>query len=190
MTKYFKIFKLTAYNKRALIGGIIAAIFTGLGAFALGNVSGYEARELIKSSISGFNMLCNTVILASATILALLLTLISVSSSTKTSLNKTHYKHVILIAKIDTVVFVAAMIIFQFFNLPVTEADSVPNEWFTYIYYTTLIVSSILSGGIISVVLMLYNAVTSIIKVVGLGIEDHPILLKEDDDNEKSEKNN
>nr|WP_262904428.1 hypothetical protein [Polaribacter porphyrae] len=179
-----KIFKLSNYNKRALIGGIIAAIFTGFGAFALGSISGYEAKELIKSSLSGFIMLCNTIVLASATILALLLTLISVSSGTKTNLNKSHYKHVILIAKIDTIVFVAAMIIFQFFNLPVTESENVPTEWYAYIYYSTLVISSILSGGLISVVLMLFNAVTSIIKVVGLGIEDHPILLKKEDEQE------
>lgn len=177
-----QVFKLSNYNKRALIGGIIATVFTGFGAYALGSISGYEAKELIKSSLSGFHMLCNTVVLASATILALLLTLMSVSSGTKSNLNKSHYKHIILIAKIDTVVFVAAMIIFQFFNLPVTEAENVPSEWYTYIYYTSIIVSSILSGGLISVVLMLYNAVTSIIKVVGLGKEDHPIILKEEDD--------
>lgn len=180
----FKFLNLSNYNKRALIGGVIATIFTGIGAFALGNLSGYEAKELIRSSLPGFNTLCNTIVLASATILALLLTLISVSSGSKSKLNKSHYKHIILIAKIDTVVFVAAMIIFQFFNLPVTEADNVPSEWYTYIYYATLIISSILSGGLISVVLMLFNAVVSIIKVVGLGIEDHPLLQGDDENND------
>ena len=181
-----KFLKLSNYNKRALFGGIIATIFTGLGAFALGSISGYEAKQLIKSSLPGFNMLCNTIVLASATILALLLTLISVSSASKSKLNKSHYKHIILIAKIDTIVFVAAMIIFQFFNLPVMEAENVPSSWYTYIYYSTLVVSSILSGGLISVVLMLFNAVASIIKVVGLGIEDHPLIEKEEqlEDNE------
>ena len=179
-----QIFKEKNYNKRALIGGVIAAIFTGLGAFALGSLSGYEAKELIKSSLSGFIMLSNTIVLASATILALLLTLVSVSSGSKSKLDNKHYKHVILIAKLDTVVFVAAMIIFQFFNLPVTEADNVPNNWYTYIYYSTLIISSILSGGLITVVLMLYNAVTNIIRVVGLGEEDHPLVANDKEANE------
>ena len=178
-------FKLSQYNKRALFGGLFAAIITGLGAFSLGNLSGYEAKELIKSSLPGINMLCNTIVLASATILALLLTLLSVSSSTKSKLNKNHYKHVLLIAKIDTIVFVVAMIVFQLLNLPVTEAENVPNNWYTYFYYISLGLSSILSGGLITVVLMLFNAVSSIIKIVGLGIKDHPLLIND----EKSEDN-
>ena len=175
---------LTKYNKRALYGGIIAAIITGVGAYFMGNISGYEAKILIKSSLPGINTLCNTIVLASATILALLLTLLSVSSSTKSKLTSEHYKHVLLIAKIDTVVFVVAMIVFQLLNIPITEAENVPSTWYTSIYYISLALSSLLSGGLISVVLMLFNAVSSIIKIVGLGIEDHPLIFKEDEEDE------
>tara|TARA_R110002049_G_scaffold146495_3_gene309169 strand:- start:988 stop:1533 length:546 start_codon:yes stop_codon:yes gene_type:complete len=178
--------KLTQYNKRALFGGVIAAIITGMGAYLMGNISGYEAKILIKSSLSGFNTLSNTIVLASATILALLLTLLSVSASSKSKLTAEHYTHVLLIAKIDTIVFVAAMIMFQLFNIPITEADNVPSSWYSTLYYSSLGISSILSGALISVVLMLYNAVNSIIKIVGLGINDHPLIYKENEkDKEK-----
>lgn len=174
--------KLTQYNKRALYGGIIATLITGTGAYLLGSLSGYEAKILIKSSLPGINTLCNTIVLASATILALLLTLLSVSSGTKSKLKEEHYRHVLLIAKIDTIVFVSAMIVFQILNIPITEADNVPNTWYSMIYYISLGISSILSGALISVVLMLYNAVTSIIKIVGLGLSDHPLIYQEDDE--------
>ncbi|WP_299671300.1 hypothetical protein [uncultured Polaribacter sp.] len=180
--------KLTAYNKRAFLGGIISTIIMGLGAYSLGSISGYEAKELIESSISGTNMLCNTIALASATILALLLTLLSISSSSKSKLNKDHYKHVLLIAKIDTIVFVTAIIAFQLLNIPVTQADNVPTAWYTYIYYISLIISAVLSGGLISVVLMLFNTVSSIIKIVGLGKEDHPLIHKENNEDKGEEK--
>lgn len=174
--------KLTQYNKRALFGGVVAAFITGFGAYALGNISGYEAKSLITSSLPGINTLCNTIVLASATILALLLTLLSISSSTKSKLSSEHYKHVLLIAKIDTIVFVVAMIVFQLLNIPVTEADNVPSSWYSTFYYVSLGLSAILSGGLISVVLMLFNAVSSIIKIVGLGVDDHPLIYREDDD--------
>lgn len=177
---------INKYNKRALWGGIIAAIITGGGAFFLGSLSGYEAKSLIKSSLPGINTLCNTIVLASATILALLLTLISVSSGTDSKLKNEHYHHVLLIANIDTIVFVAAMIVFQVLNIPITEAENVPSSWYSVIYYTSLFLSAILSGGLISVVLMLYNAVTSIIKIVGLGIDDHPLINNEDLEDEDS----
>jgi hypothetical protein len=179
--------KLTKYNKRALYGGIVATIITGIGAFILGNLSGYEAKVLIKSSLPGINTLCNTIVLASATILALLLTLLSVSSGSKSKLKDDHYTQVLRIAKIDTAVFIVAMICFQLFNLPITEADDVPSTWYATIYYITLGMSAILSGALISVVIMLYNAVVNIIKIVGLGITDHPLIYSDDDDKNKTD---
>ncbi len=173
---------LTRYNKRALAGGIIAAIITGTGAFLLGNISGYEAKDLIQTSLPGINTLCNTIVLASATILALLLTLLSISSGTESRLKEVHYIQVLRIAKIDTTVFIVALITFQILNIPLTEADNVPSSWFTTIYYVTLGLSSLLSGALISVVLMLYNAVVNIIKIVGLRQSDNPLIHTEDDE--------
>ncbi|WP_034258301.1 hypothetical protein [Altibacter lentus] len=174
--------RLTTYNKRALFGGIFATIVTGTGAFLLGNLSGYEARDLLASSLPGINTLCNTIALASATILALLLTLLSISSGSKSKLKKAHYKHVLRIARIDTAVFIVALVTFQVLNIPFSEADNVPNNWFVTIYYISLGVSALLSGALISVVLMLYNAVTSIIRVVGLEEDEHPLIYKDDED--------
>ena len=181
--------KISIHNKRAVSGGVFASIIVGFGAFILGNISGYEAKVLLEASLPGINTLCNTIVLASATILALLLTLLSLSSNSKSKLTKDHYKHVLIIAKIDTIVFVASMIIFQLFNIPIAEADNVPRSWFTIIYYSSLGLSALLSGGLISVVLMLYSTVSSIIKIVGLGISDHPLVFSEDkDDSETSNK--
>lgn len=48
--------------------------------------------------------------------------------------------------------------------------------WYITLYYVSLGVSSLLCGALISVVLMLYNAVVNIIKVVGLGETDNPLV--------------
>lgn len=180
--------KLTKYNQRALYGGIFAAFITGIGAYFLGSLSGYEAKILIKTSLPGINTLCNTIVLASATILALLLTLLSVSSGSKSKLKDDHYTQVLRIARIDTAVFIVAMICFQLFNLPITEADDVPSNWYATIYYISLGMSSILSGALISVAIMLYNAVVNIIKIVGLGEKDHPLIFKDKKEGKKSKK--
>ncbi|WP_010182375.1 hypothetical protein [Aquimarina agarilytica] len=168
--------KLEKYHKQALIIGVFAAFISSLGTLALGNLSGYEAKELIKSSLPGINVLCNTIVLASATILALLLTLLGLSSSSTNKLKKSHYYHVLAIAKLDTIVFVVSMLVFQLLNIPITESESVPNSWFKIVYYISLISASILSGSLISVVIMLYTAVRNIITIVGLGKEDHPLI--------------
>lgn len=173
--------KLSVYTKRAILGGSISLITIIVGSLIMGNLSGYEAKVLIGKSISGLNTLCNTIALASATILALLLTLLSLSSGSNNKLKKDHYRHVLMIAKVDTAVFIAAVIAFLLFNLPITESDSVPTNWYSSIYYISLAFSSILSASLIVVVLMLYNTVVNIIKIVGLGQKDHPLMIDEDE---------
>lgn len=176
-------------NKKAIYGGIMATLFSGLGVFLLGNVSGYEAKQLLSTSLRGIDMLCNTIILASATILTLLLTLLSISSGTKSEIKEEHYGMVKNIAKLDTVLFITGLILFQLFNIPITESDSVPTGWFEIIYWATLISTSILSGMMIVVILMLYNTVTNIIQIVGIG-KDHQLILDDesrDEDEEEKE---
>lgn len=174
--------KFSIYTKRALLGGGISLLVITTGTFLLGHLSGYEAKVLIKNSIDGLNTLCNTIALASATILALLLTLLSLSSSSSSKLKEEHYRHILLIAKVDTSVFVASVMAFLLLNLPITESDSVPGNWFSTIYYISLAISSVLSSALIVVVLMLYNTVANIIKIVGLGDKNHPLAVQEEED--------
>ncbi len=165
-------------NKKAIYGGIVATLFTGLGVFLLGQLSGYEAKQLINSSHQGLNMLCNTIILASATILTLLLTLLGISTGTDSRLKSEHYYQVLDIAKLDTILLIGSLIMFQLFNIPITKADNVPISWYSNVYWFSLILSSILSGIMITVVLMLYSTVTNIIHIVGLK-NDHRLITKE-----------
>lgn len=174
--------KISGYTKRAFIGGLISLGFIGLGTLMLGNLSGYEAKVLIKSSLTGLNTLCNTIVLASATILALMLTLLGVSSGTNSKLKNDHYMHIMQIAKLDTAIFIASLLFFLVFNLPVTESDNIPENYFDVIYYVTIAVSAILSSALIVVVLMLYNTIINIIKIIGLGRTDHPLIQREEDD--------
>lgn len=170
-------------NKKALYGGVVATMFTGLGVFLIGQVSGYEAKQLILSSHEGINMLCNTIILASATILTLLLTLLGISTGTESKLKSEHYYQVLDIAKIDTVLLVGTLVMFQLFNIPIIEADKVSVEWYSTIYWISLILSSILNGTMITVVLMLYTTITNMIHIVGL--KSNHRLISEEEEKEK-----
>lgn len=174
--------KISIYTKRAVLGGFISLAIILSGTLLLGKLSGYEAKILIRHSLAGMHTLCNTISLASATILALLLTVLGISSSSKSKLKKDHYRHILQIAKLDTIVFVASVITFLIFNLPITESDNVPYNWFNFVYYISLAISSILSSLLIMVVLMLYNTIVNIINIVGLDITDHPLVRKKEDD--------
>jgi hypothetical protein len=160
-------------NKRSIYGGVATFLFMGLGAFLLGNLSGYEAKVLIDTSLSGISMLCNTIVLGSATILALLLTLLGISSGVESKIKKIHYYQVLNIAKFDTLLFIGALLLFQFFNIPITESENLPTSWFAYIYWATLFFSSLLSGFMVTVILMLFTTFRDIINIVGFKKKDY-----------------
>lgn len=178
--------------KRAIFGGVVSTLVMGSGTFILGHVSGFEAMELLQNSLSGINMLCNTVILGATTILALMLTLLSLSRSSKSNLKKRHYQNVLLIAKSDTILLVVAVITFLLLNLPIGESQEVGDHWYRIIYYSSLGMAAILGGGLIAVVTMLYGTVANIIRIVGLEQDDHPLIhseaTEEDKNSEASEK--
>lgn len=171
---------MNAILKRAIVGGVVSTVVMGTGTFILGEVSGYKALELLKHSHSGINMLCNTVILGSSTILALMLTLLSLSRASESQLTQRHYKDVLVIAKSDTILIVAAVITFLMLNLPISESEEVGRSWYKTIYYITLGMASLLGGGFIAIVMMLYGTIANVILIIGLGIEDHPLVSSEE----------
>lgn len=179
-----KIFKLNVITKRAITGGIVSTVVMATGALILGKISGYQARDLLSSSLSSINMLCNTIILGSSTILALMLTLLSLSRAAKSSLSHAHYAHVLTIAKVDTILIIIAIITFLLLNLPITETNNVPESWFNVIYYVSLGMASILGGTFIAVVTMLYGTIANVIHIVGFGETDHPLVNSDDQDEE------
>ncbi len=182
---------MNAIVKRAIVGGVVSTIVMGIGTFILGQISGYKAMELLKHSLSGINMLCNTVILGSTTILALMLTLLSISRASQSSLNKRHYKDVLTIAKADTILIIAAVITFLMLNLPISESEEVKQSWYRIIYYISLGMAAILGGGLIAVVTMLYGTIANVILIIGLGVTDHPLVSKEDaEEAEEKEREN
>lgn len=172
MKKFFEEYKMPLY------GGILTAIFTGAAVYLLGNLSGFEALQLIETTIPRISTLFNTIILASATILALILTLLGISSGSKSKLKKYHYKQVLSLAKFASLLFIITLVVFLFLNIPIDESENIPSSWYSNIYWIILFVTSLLSGMMVAVILMLYHIIRNIIIIVGLG-EDHPLIDNE-----------
>lgn len=171
------------HQKTAVYGGIATMVFVGFVVYLLGSTTSYEAKELIESSLPGFNVLCNTITLASATILALLLTLLAAISAIESKLKKEFYESILILAKFSTILFVGALILFQLFNLPLGESDELPIYWFKIFYWALLVSSSILSGFMVAVILMLYTSIVHTVSIIGLG--KHPFIVNEDEEEVK-----
>lgn len=177
------------FAKTAITGGILGGAVIFAGTILLGEISSYEAKVLIEKSISGLNTLCNTVVLASATILALMLTLLGVGLRSNQKFNKIYYENILQVAKLDTIVIISGLVFFLIFNMPVSESENLPQNWHKILYYIAIALSGILSGTFIVVVIMLYNTIKNIIIIEGIGVEDHPLIAKEMEEEIKEAEN-
>lgn len=171
--------EVNADLRRALVGGLLAALVTAGGAWAVGHLSNAEARLLMEAALPRMQSLAGTVLLASATILALMLTVLGISRSTETSLKAEHYRRVRRIAFLDAAVFVFAMVVSLILNVPLVESEKVTPRWYNAIYYAALGGASLMGGALISVVLMIYQTVRNVIEVVEPDVEDPAIVASE-----------
>lgn len=153
--------------RRAALGGCLAALTIMGGSWMIGQISGSEARYLLEAVLPSVRSFSGTLMLALITVLALMLTLLGLSSSTETKLKWVHYQRIKQIALVDMVTFIAAVLFYLLLNVPIQETDSGTLQWFYFLYYAALFISSLLAGAVITVVLMLYNAVLHIIDAVG-----------------------
>ena len=172
--------------RRAVLGGALAAAVMLIGGWLVGEVSGAKARILLETSLSSTRSFAGTVTLALGNILALMLTLLSLSTSAEIDLKWSHYKRVDQIAWLVSIVLTVSILIYLLLNIPLSEAEKAAdrtNEFgYATLYYVTLVLSSIMAGALITVVLMLYKTVQDIIHVVGLRETDHPLADTEEDE--------
>lgn len=157
---------------RALIGGMVGAVVVFLASYISGQVTGLEALAMLEAMRPTTRFLCSAVMTASATILALMLTLLSLSFGAQYELQSVHYRRVRQIAWIDSVGFISATIFLLFLNVPIGGADNVPASWFSAIYYVSLTLSSLLGGLLIAVILMLYNTLQKLIQVIDPEVDE------------------
>lgn len=173
---------------RALIGGLLAAATTLIGGWTVGTATGMETFALLQTSLETARSFAGTITLALGNILALMLTLISLSAATNIDLKYGHYLRIKQISWVTACTLIAAILIYLLLNVPLSEAEEKTLPWFAYVYYTTLAASSLLGGALISIVLMLYNAAKDIIYVLAPKEDLGKDLVRSEESEEEVEK--
>lgn len=151
----------------ALLGGLLAACIALVGQWFIGRIySGDEARFLIAAMLNSALFFGASVVTASATILALMLTMLSLTDQSKIDFDKVFFHRIEQIGVMTTVSLASSILLLLFLSIPVQESKSVPTHWFTTIYYILIISLALLAGLLVTVVLMLLNAIRSLIENV------------------------
>ncbi len=164
----------------AAMGGVVAAV-VGFGSMAIvGNASSYEARRLLESVLPTVRFAASSYVAGGATILALMLTLITFSISHELEFRESHYRRIRDIAALTTAVIVGSVVLLMFLSFPLGEAD-VDRGWYLWVFYGVLLGGAITGGVFIAVILMLFYAIRGL---VGVGQDPHSssLVIDVDDD--------
>lgn len=151
--------------KHALIGGAVSALVMASIVAVVGAVGAGQAKILLEATLPTTRFLCSSVMTASATTLALMLTMLSLSAGSDKSIKGSHYKRIQQIAFIDVIAFVAATVLLVALVIPFGENISLPRWAYIALYYAVTLLSALLGGVLVSVMIMLYTAVRDLIGV-------------------------
>jgi hypothetical protein len=153
-------------TKKPLIGGLLMGGATLAGQYAIGVLYSDAAPiHLLRTFIPQARSLAVGIVTASATVLALLLTILSMVISKVDDLQTSFYLKVRRIALYNTIALVSSLLILLLFNFPIEEGQAIPNTWFVWIYYILVTLVASITGLFVGTMLMLYGAVEDIIRI-------------------------
>ena len=159
----------------ATVGGGTAAALLAAGLVAVGVGSDGETQPLVDAAAPSVRFLASAVMTVSATTLALMLTLLGLSTDIDGDVKKGHFERVRQIALVDTAAFVVATMLLVSVVIPTDPSSPIPAAWFSWIYYGVSVIISVLGGGLIAVMLLLFAAIRDMIVVLSPG-DDNPLI--------------
>lgn len=123
-----------------------------------------RAIDLLESIKESSLYLGSAIATASATVLALMLTLLSITSQVDKSFERSTYKGIKLIGDISTVTFIGSVALLLLLSLPIGEFKVIDERWYTGLYYLLAVLNGILSGLTVVGVLVLSDTLKTLIK--------------------------
>lgn len=152
-------------DRRWAVAGGVAAGVIGFGGMAIvGTATAFEARRLLDAVLPTARFAASAYVAGGATILALMLTLITFSITHEVEFRASHYKRIREIAAMTTAVIVASVLLLMFLSFPLDEAQ-VERGYYVWVYYAILLGGAFTGGVFISVIFMLFYAVRGLIDV-------------------------
>jgi hypothetical protein len=151
----------------SLIGGVIATAFTVIGLVIVGQVySHLELQQLIEAMTPAMQMLGFTTVTATGTIIALMMTMLGLIHQADVKFKSSFYHSIRRIALFSTIDFIASVLLLSLVGIPFGEADTVPAWWLNLLYYALILANALISGMLVTIILMLYEVVKSMINAL------------------------
>ena len=159
-----KLLKEKGTRRQIVVAWSLAIIFTGAILFVTGGINGAaEARDIAKTVQSASLYYGSAIMTASATILALMITLLSITYTSDEDFDVETFENLKVIAFLCVFSFIAAVALLFVISFPISELEMLKDSWAIYYFYGITLWNGLLAGQMISVVLILKNIAFSTI---------------------------
>ena len=159
----------------ALTGSGVAAVLMGTVSILIGDVGNERSDDLLRAALPTLRAFASTVLIVTSSALALMLTILGLTTDANQEVRGGHYERVRQIALAAVAVFVAAAFLFMVLVIPPSEMGAVATRWYDVIYYAVSGLTALIGGSMVGIVLMIYSAVEDIAATFGPG-DETPIL--------------
>ena len=149
-------------RKPNLIAWSIAVSITIFVILSIGQIYGpSEAKDLLESIQKTSLYYGSALASSAATILALTLTILSLARNREEQ-DKETYTRLHAISSYCVFTFVGAVILLCIISFPVVELETIPKNWFRYVYYCFCIWNGYLAGCMIATILILKDTTSAL----------------------------
>ncbi|MGF1505474.1 MAG: hypothetical protein ACFB51_10185 [Anaerolineae bacterium] len=153
--------------RQAFGGGLLAGLLALVGQLLVGGIlRDVTPRAPLEAALPSMRFIGSSVITASSTILALILTVVGLTRRIDNEFSAEHYERIRLLAIINVALLMGSMLLLIVLSVPVGESVSITPQWYTAAYVVYIVLTSSVSGGFVTAAFMLYYAIDSLLEVV------------------------
>lgn len=154
-------------------GAFAFIVLLGFGArYAIGDIySTAEARDLLEALSRAGLYLGSAIATASATVLALMLTMIGLLRRIDEDFDHEAYRNVNVVAKLATASLLISILVLLAFTLPVGEFEELPNRWYSILYNVLYAGSVLMVALMAATIMMIYRTLSLVLAKITPGDE-------------------
>ena len=148
----------------AWVGAAATLLLSGGAFYAVGQVySDAKAIDLINQLAQAGLYFGSAMATASATTLALMLTLIGMARRAEADFGNSFYRNVYRISRLATATLLGSVVLLLLLTLPVGEFEGLDTMWFIWLYRVLFALIGVLSALLVATVLLVFTTVRDVI---------------------------
>ena len=151
-------------QRMAWASGLFIVLVGATARFAIGRVySSGKATDLIDTLADSGLYLGSGIATASATMLALMLTILSMTRNTDSEFHEDMYRRVYRVSIMATLSLVGAVVLLLALTIPVQEMDGVPPNFFSILYNVLFSLVVLCCALVVGTVVLIFTVIRTVV---------------------------